>query len=386
MRVAPEFDDPLLPAGARLYRVGGAVRDQLLGLPVGEQDWVLTGVDAADMLAAGFTQVGRDFPVFLHPQSHAEYALARTERKRGRGYHGFLVHADPSVSLEQDLARRDLTINAIAENHDGRLIDPWGGCQDLARRYLRPVSDAFVEDPLRLLRLARFAARFAHLGFKSHPDSHVVCQQIVASGELRDLAVERVWQETLRAMGSAHPERYLTLLAHWGALDQVFSPRFAELYQLNEATTAALLRAMTARTGDGSIRFLAALLAMRADQALIEELANQLKWSRSQTILARRALASPEQPPIQPEAVLQWFNQIDLWRSPSALETHLLLQRVVAAWPQEISNRLRSSALAALSVRAEQALAKGLRGPEVGQAIEQMRARQVAASMAGFSD
>lgn len=386
MAVAPEFNDPLLPAQARLYRVGGAVRDQLLGLPVGEQDWVLTGVDVAAMLAAGFTQVGRDFPVFLHPQSHAEYALARTERKRGRGYHGFLVHADPAVSLEQDLARRDLTINAIAEDRNGRLIDPWGGCDDLARGWLRPVSDAFVEDPLRLLRLARFAARFMHLGFKPHLDSHAVCQQIVASGELRELAVERVWQETLRAMGSVHPECYLALLHQWGALDQIFGSRFAKLYRLNQAAVAWSLLAMTSRTGEPFVRFLAALLAMQADQALIEELGKRLKWSRSQSMLARRAVVSPAQPPIKPTAVLQWFDQIDLWRTPSALETQLLLQRVVAAWPQEISSRLRSAAQAALSVRAEQAMAKGLRGPELGQAIKRLRAEQVAQIMAGLSD
>ncbi|MGL5432322.1 MAG: multifunctional CCA tRNA nucleotidyl transferase/2'3'-cyclic phosphodiesterase/2'nucleotidase/phosphatase, partial [Plesiomonas shigelloides] len=169
------------------YLVGGAVRDQLLGLNVTERDWVVVGATPEQLLAQGYQQVGRDFPVFLHPRTHEEYALARTERKQGQGYTGFVCHAAPDVTLEQDLLRRDLTINAIAQAEDGSLTDPYGGQQDLRDRWLRHVSPAFSEDPLRVLRVARFAARFAHLGFRVAPETLALMQQISASGELTHL-------------------------------------------------------------------------------------------------------------------------------------------------------------------------------------------------------
>jgi len=192
------------------FLVGGAVRDKLLGLTPRENDWVVVGSSAEDLLAQGFRQVGRDFPVFLHPQTQEEYALARTERKQGIGYHGFVCHADPSVSLEDDLLRRDLTINAIAEATDGTLIDPFGGQQDLNDRLLRHVSPAFTEDPLRVLRVARFAARFHNLGFRVAPDTLALMQEISRRGELKTLSTERIWQETERALASHHPTVFLT--------------------------------------------------------------------------------------------------------------------------------------------------------------------------------
>ena len=200
------------------YLVGGAVRDELLGRPVGERDWVVVGATPDALLARGFRQVGKDFPVFLHPQSGEEYALARTERKTGPGYHGFVTYFSPEVTLEEDLARRDLTINAMARALDGTLVDPYGGRADLERRVLRHVSPAFVEDPLRVLRVARFAARFAPVGFSIAPATLTLMSRIAASGELRALAAERVWQETQRALGERAPRVYFETLRACGAL------------------------------------------------------------------------------------------------------------------------------------------------------------------------
>jgi tRNA nucleotidyltransferase (CCA-adding enzyme) len=200
----------------QIYRVGGAVRDTLLGEAVTDHDWVVVGATPDDMVAQGYLPVGRDFPVFLHPQTHEEYALARTERKSAPGYHGFAFHADPSVTLEQDLARRDLTINAIAQDADGRLIDPYGGQRDLQARVLRHVSDAFAEDPVRILRLARFAARWP--AFTVAPETLALCRQMVASGEVDALVAERVWQELARGLMETTPSRMFELLRDAGAL------------------------------------------------------------------------------------------------------------------------------------------------------------------------
>jgi tRNA nucleotidyltransferase (CCA-adding enzyme) len=197
----------------KAYVVGGAVRDELLGLPVKDRDYVVVGATPEAMEAKGFKPVGKDFPVFLHPQTHEEYALARTERKSGRGYKGFTVHASPDVKLEDDLRRRDLTINAMARAGDGTLIDPFGGRQDLEAKVLRHVSDAFAEDPVRILRVARFAARF---GFAVHPSTMELMRRMVASGETAFLVAERVWQEFAKGMMEAHPERMLAVLVECG--------------------------------------------------------------------------------------------------------------------------------------------------------------------------
>ncbi len=218
-----------LPAHVRTYLVGGAVRDALLGLPPGDRDFVVVGATVEDMLAAGFRQVGRDFPVFLHPDSGEEYALARTERKSGRGYTGFVVHADPSVTLEDDLRRRDFTINAIARAEDGRLVDPFGGVRDLEARVLRHVGPAFVEDPLRVLRAARFMARLAPLGFRLAAETLDLMRRMAASGELAALVPERVWQELAKALRSASPAAFLRTLRAAGALRAVL-PEVDALY------------------------------------------------------------------------------------------------------------------------------------------------------------
>ena len=202
----------------QVYLVGGAVRDALLGRQVVERDWVVVGATPAELEARGFLPVGRDFPVFLHPQTREEHALARLERKVGPGYRGFVTDFSPQVSLEDDLRRRDLTINAIARADDGTLIDPHGGRGDLEARLLRHVSEAFVEDPVRILRVARFAARFAPLGFSVAPETMTLMRTMVASGEADALVAERVWKETERALGELRPDVFLQVLRDCGAL------------------------------------------------------------------------------------------------------------------------------------------------------------------------
>jgi tRNA nucleotidyltransferase (CCA-adding enzyme) len=206
----------------KVYLVGGAVRDALLGRPVGERDYVVVGATPDELLARGFRPVGKDFPVFLHPADGDQYALARTERKTGTGYYGFATRFSPDVTLEEDLARRDLTINAMAREDDGTIIDPYGGRRDLEARVLRHVSPAFVEDPLRVLRVARFAARFATLGFRVAPETLELMREIVRSGEMQSLVPERVWVETERALGERQPTVYFETLRECEALAAVF--------------------------------------------------------------------------------------------------------------------------------------------------------------------
>ncbi len=203
----------------KAYVVGGAVRDELLGVPVADRDWVVVGATPEEMVAEGYRPVGADFPVFLHPQTHEEYALARTERKHGRGYKGFTVHAAPDVTLEQDLARRDLTINAMARDEAGQLVDPFGGARDLKAGVLRHVSDAFVDDPVRVLRLARFAARY---DFRVADETVALVRRMVEAGELEHLVAERVWQELATGLAEPHPERLFETLEACGALTTLF--------------------------------------------------------------------------------------------------------------------------------------------------------------------
>lgn len=225
----PSMTTTMIPANAVVYLVGGAVRDRLLGLPPGDRDFVVVGASVEQMREAGFRQVGRDFPVFLHPKTSEEHALARTERKSARGHTGFLVHADPSVTLEEDLRRRDFTINAIAEAADGGLVDPFGGVADLDARVLRHVGDAFVEDPLRVLRAARFMARFAAHGFSIAPETLALMRQMAGDGELADLAPERIWQELAKALRSQRPSAFLRSLHQADALRAIL-PEVEALY------------------------------------------------------------------------------------------------------------------------------------------------------------
>jgi tRNA nucleotidyltransferase (CCA-adding enzyme) len=216
----------------KVYLVGGAVRDQLLGFPIKERDWVVVGATPEEMLKRGFKQVGRDFPVFLHPKTHEEYALARTERKVGKGYRGFVCYSDSSITLEDDLNRRDLTINAMAKDRRGNIIDPFSGRQDLKKRILHHVSPAFAEDPVRILRVARFAARFGN--FRVHPQTNKLMQEMLAKGEVDTLVPERVWQELERALKEANPAKFFIALKNCRVLLKLFPEIARHLPAINK--------------------------------------------------------------------------------------------------------------------------------------------------------
>jgi tRNA nucleotidyltransferase (CCA-adding enzyme) len=265
-----------------VYLVGGAVRDELLGMPTTERDWVVIGMSPEAMLAKGYKPVGKDFPVFLHPQSKEEYALARTERKKGRGYHGFEIHASPDVTLEEDLLRRDLTINAIAKTSSGQIIDPYAGQKDLKHRILRHVSEAFAEDPLRVLRVARFVAKFHHLGFTVAEETQQLMQHIVATKEICELSAERIWQETYKALCTSSPEQFFLILHSVNALAQTHPSISQEFAKQNsrEAALVALNKIVADETDAcmrlaafiGGLYYLAAKKGNQDTQALCEQL------------------------------------------------------------------------------------------------------------------
>jgi tRNA nucleotidyltransferase (CCA-adding enzyme) len=402
----------------RRYLVGGAVRDRLLGRPVVDHDHVVVGATPEDMLAQGFKPVGKDFPVFLHPQTGEEYALARTERKTGRGYHGFAFHADPGVTLEEDLARRDLTINAIAQDESGALVDPFHGQRDLEQRVLRHVSPAFVEDPVRLLRVARFAARFAPLGFRVAEETMALMRTMVANGEVDHLVPERVWAETRRALAEAQPSAFLRVLREAGAL-AVLLPEVDALYgvpqrpeyhpEVDTGVHLELVLDMAARLAPGDdlvgfgalchdlgkartpadvlpshlghehagvapLRALAARLKVPTEHAALAELACR------EHLNAHRALE------LKPATVLRLLTKLDALRRPQRLEAFLAiceadkrgrLGRAEAAYPQ--AGFLRAARTAAASVDAAAFVARGLAGPAIGEAMEKARVAAIAA-------
>ncbi len=254
----------------KAYVVGGAVRDELLGLPVVDRDWVVVGATPEEMTAAGYRPVGRDFPVFLHPQTLEEYALARTERKSGRGYKGFTVHASPEVTLEEDLGRRDLTINAMARDENGALIDPYGGEKDLRAGVLRHVGAAFAEDPVRILRVARFAARY---GFHVAGETMSLLRGMVASGEADHLVAERVWQEFARGLVEPHPVAMFDVLEQAGLLASLL-PALHANHALDEGLRAGLARAASANA-PLTVRF--AVLMWRLPEAAVRETTEKLR-------------------------------------------------------------------------------------------------------------
>ncbi len=304
----------------QIYEVGGAVRDRLLGLPIRDRDWVVVGSTPADMEALGFKPVGRDFPVFLHPETHEEYALARTERKVAPGYHGFQFHADASVTLEQDLLRRDLTINAMAADASGAVIDPYGGQADLRAGLLRHVSPAFAEDPVRILRVARFAARF---GFRVADETCALMRAMVAAGEVDALVPERVWQEFAKGLLEARPARFFAVLAESAALE-VCLPGCAPCADENSAVVLGLQRAADLGLG------LAPRIAVLAlCVAAVEPLAARLRWPAALQDLARlcvqqgEVLRTAAWLPGSGEALLQLIEKADAVRRPQRLEEAL---------------------------------------------------------------
>lgn len=404
------------------YLVGGAVRDTLLGYPFHERDWVVVGATPQQMLELGYQQVGKDFPVFLHPQTKEEHALARTERKSGKGYTGFDVYAAPDVTLEQDLLRRDLTINAIAQADDGTLVDPFGGAKDIAAKVLRHVSNAFAEDPLRVLRVARFYARYAHLGFTVADETIALMAQL--SEELTTLSPERVWQETAKALSEATPQAYFELLKQTGALE-VLMPELTCLWgvpqppkwhpEIDTGVHCMMVLRQAALISERlDIRFAALVHDLGkglTDPALwpahhghehsglkpIQELCQRLRVPNECRDLALlvcefHQLVHRAQE-LKSSTVLKLFDAIDLWRKPERLTAILkcciadLRGRTgfeQAAYPQ--AEYLQALAAAALQVNAKSLVAQGLKGEQIKQGMVDARLQAISAAKAELAN
>jgi tRNA nucleotidyltransferase (CCA-adding enzyme) len=361
-----------------IYRVGGAVRDTLLGHPHHETDWVVVGSTPEEMLAAGYTQVGRDFPVFLHPETKEEYALARTERKTAPGHQGFTVHADPSVTLEQDLERRDLTINAMAMDDDGTVIDPYRGQTDLKAKRLRHVSPHFIEDPLRVLRVARFAARYHHLGFYIADDTLALMTEIVGAGELTHLSVERVWVETEKALGEQHPEVYWQVLTDCGAL-AVLLPELAVSQGIAALTRAA---PSTQRVDARWATLLADLPGSRALKA-----SERLKAPKHFTLLATGVSswrAEVKAALRDAESCAALLIGLDALRRDEPFDgfcdTLLAMEQNApeAEWSIQL---LRDARTAARAIKAKDVAHDGLAGPDLGAAIRSAQIERIRATL-----
>jgi len=356
----------------KAYVVGGAVRDELLGQPVADRDWVVVGATPEQMVAAGYRPVGKDFPVFLHPRTQEEYALARTERKSGRGYKGFTVYAAPDVTLEDDLARRDLTINAMAKDEAGRLVDPFGGARDLEARMLRHVSEAFTEDPVRILRVARFAARFA---FSIAPETMALMRRMVEAGEVEDLVAERVWQEFARGLTEPHPVRMFAALADCGALVRLMP----ELVPSRE-TLAALERAAAAAA---PLRVRFALLAWRASEPALQALVARLRVPNEERELAITACRCKQALLAVPHAaaaeLLELLKRADALRRPERLADLLMVARL-AEPGLDLARAAR--ALAAATAVDAGAIARTASSPqEIARQIDAARLEAVARSL-----
>jgi len=407
----------------RIYMVGGAVRDALLGLPVQDHDWVVVGATPAQMEAAGYLPVGKDFPVFLHPETREEYALARTERKTARGYHGFAFHADPGVTLEQDLARRDLTINAIARDDDGTLIDPYHGQADLHARVLRHVTGAFREDPVRILRLARFAARFTD--FSIAPETMDLMRGMVADGEVDALVPERVWQELARGLMERQPSRMFEVLRACGALARLLPeverlwgvPQRAEYHPEVDTGVHLMMVLDTSARLRASLPVRFACLAhdlgkgttpadilprhigheMRsADLArgVCERLRVPVECRELADVVAREHGNIHRSGDFHAAALLRLLERCDAIRKPQRFEDVLLACECDARGRLGFEDRAyapRPRLLAALaaargvvtSVIAKQAQEHGLSGPQVGERIHQARAEAIRHALEG---
>jgi tRNA nucleotidyltransferase (CCA-adding enzyme) len=401
----------------RVYLVGGAVRDRLLKRAVKERDWVVVGATPEELVRLGYEPVGREFPVFLHPTTHEEHALARLERKVAPGYRGFTTQFAPTVTLEEDLKRRDLTINAMAEDENGALIDPYGGQADLAARLLRHVSEAFVEDPVRILRVARFAARYAELGFRIAPETLELMRRITADGEVRTLVPERVWQETERALDEEHPEVYFQVLRECGALAVIF-PEVDALFgvpqpprwhpEIDTGVHVLLaLRYAAAHAAPNPVRFavlthdLGKALTPKADWPshrrheefgvpLIEALCERLRIPNGHRELAvltaryhtlvHRALE------LRPATLLTLLENCDAFRRPERFGELLLACEADARGrtgrehePYPQAEHLRSALAASAAVALNAADRQGLSGPEIGEEVRRRRLAAVSA-------
>lgn len=364
----------------KTYVVGGAVRDELLGLPVQDRDHVVVGATPEEMVRLGFRPVGRDFPVFLHPQTHEEYALARTERKTAPGYHGFAFHAAPDVTLEQDLQRRDLTINALARDEAGQLIDPCNGAEDLSRGVLRHVSPAFAEDPVRILRVARFAARF---GFTIAPETQALMMQMVQAGEADALVAERVWQELAKGLMESAPSTMFAVLHDCGALARVL-PQLDALYADGRAGEA--LRALDAAADQGApldVRFaaLARVLQPEAVDALCARLRAPAACRELALLAARHGNALADAAQLEADELMVLLEAADAWRRPERFTA--LVQAALAGEPdsEPARRRLRRTHDAALAVDAGAIARNHAAAGDIKAAVAQARLAAVRAAI-----
>ena len=407
----------------KTYLVGGAVRDRLLGLPVQDRDWVVVGASPQALLQAGYQPVGKDFPVFLHPETHEEVALARTERKTAAGYHGFAFHAAPDVTLEQDLARRDLTINAMAEDAHGDIVDPYGGQRDIADKVLRHVSPAFAEDPVRILRLARFAARFAD--FTVAPETVELMRAMVAAGEVDALVAERVWQELSRGLMEKQPSRMLEVLRDAGALKQLL-PEVDALYgvpqpeahhpEVDTGIHLQMVLDQCARQGTPlTVRYACLCHDLGKGTTRKEELPRHIAHEKRSEDLARIVSARWKVPTdcrelaelvarehthvhqssgFSAEARLRLLERCDAWRRPQRFAELLWACECDARgrlgledrdYPQRA--RLAADLAATLQVDlaaiSAAAVARGAQGPEIGRAVQRARLEALHASATG---
>jgi len=401
----------------KVYLVGGAVRDALLGLPVHERDWVVVGATPEEMIARGFQPVGKDFPVFLHPQTHEEYALARTERKTAPGYHGFVFHASPEVTLEEDLRRRDLTINAMARDEEGRLIDPYGGQRDLEQRVLRHVSPAFVEDPVRILRVARFAARFAPLGFRMADETLQLMKTMVQNGEVDALVPERVWQEMVRALSTERPSVFFEVLRACGALARIL-PEVDRLWGVPQPEkwhpeidtgvhTMMVVDAAARLVHDPRVCFAALTHDLgkgttpRAQwprhhghearsEKLVQAVCARLHCPREYSDLARIVARDHGRThkvfEMRPDTIVRFLGEVDAWRRPERFEQFLLACEADsrgrtgyedAPYPQ--AEFLRRAAEVTRDVDVAAIRARGIEGPQIAEAIARERAERIRA-------
>ena len=398
------------------YLVGGAVRDALLGLPVKDKDWVVVGATPQEMLDAGYQQVGRDFPVFLHPKSREEYALARTERKSGFGYTGFSCYAAPDVTLEQDLLRRDLTVNALAQDADGKIIDPYHGLADLRSRTLRHVSPAFGEDPLRVLRVARFAARYAHLSFRIADETMALMREMTAAGELEHLTPERVWKETENALASRNPQVYFMTLRECGALKVLF-PELDVLFgipapakwhpEIDTGIHVLMTVSMAAMLSpDIDVRFATLCHDLGkgltppelwprhhghglAGVKLVSNLCERLRVPNELRDLAKLVAEYHDLihtfPILKPQTIVKLFDAIDAWRKPQRVEQIALTSEAdvrgrthfeASDYPQ--GRLLREAWEVAKAVSTKEVVAAGFKGAEIREELTQRRIDAVA--------
>jgi tRNA nucleotidyltransferase (CCA-adding enzyme) len=406
----------------KVYLVGGAIRDEQLGLPVAERDWCVTGAMPEELRELGYRQVGKDFPVFLHPETGEEYALARTERKTGPGYHGFAFRTSPDVTIEEDLARRDITINAMARDEDGNLVDPFNGLADLKGKVLRHVSDAFGEDPVRVLRVAKFAARFAHYGFRIADETLELMSEMVESGEVDQLVPHRVWRETEAALGEPEPRVFFQVLRECGALAVIFPeiealfgvPQPPEWHPEIDCGLHALMAVeqATALSADVDVRFAALVHDLgkattateilpshpgheKRSVRLINGMANRLpvpSACRELALLVAEFHGHNHKAfELRAATILKVLERVDAFRRPDRFQKFLLACEADSRGrtgfedrPYPQADYLRGALKAAARVSGREIARQGLEGAQVGDALRRKRLQAISAYKADF--